>query len=40
MKIFDMADIFISYSRMDRERVIPIANALVDQGWSGEKING
>lgn len=29
-----MADIFISYAREDRPRVIPIAKAFEDQGWS------
>ena len=29
-----MADIFISYSNTDRDRVIPIVKALEKQGWS------
>src|SRR5262245_45440410 len=29
-----MADIFISYAREDRERVLPLADALSAHGWS------
>jgi hypothetical protein len=29
-----MADIFISYAKKDREKVEPIALALMEQGWS------
>ena len=29
-----MADIFVSYARTDRERVVPLVDALEAQGWS------
>jgi hypothetical protein len=29
-----MADIFISYSSKDRDRIIPLVKALEEQGWS------